>query len=135
MTLTTDDVLGWLPPQPRRAAAGVPIGHGPLADCAAEPVEFARLLQHIERSDIVTHADRWHDTMPSAPAPLDDTSVRWPACGGACAEQARPCPRPRSCWLTVDHEDDGIGVIRGLVWAIGITGAAVAGGLLLASFI
>ena len=126
MTLTTDDVLGWLPPQPRRAAAGVPIGHGLLADHAAEPVEFARLLQHIERD--------WHDTVPTEPVALDDTPGRWPACGGLCAERARPCPRPRSCWLA-DKEDDGIGVIRGLVWAIGITGAAVAGGLLLASFI
>lgn len=129
MTTITDQGGGQIatPPEPRRAAAGVPIGHGLLADHAAEPVEFARLLQHIERD--------WHDTVPTEPAALDDTPGRWPACGGSCAERARPCPRPRSCWLTVDHEDDGIGVIRGLVWAIGITGAAVAGGLLLASFI
>ena len=107
----------------RRTPSGVPIGHGLLADHAAEPVEFARLLHHLEQEHMVTDRDRdreWHDTIPTAPGMLDATTGRWPACGRACAEHALACPRPRSCWLTTsDSVDDGMGTIHGAVWAIG----------------
>lgn len=114
-----------------RSWAGHPIGHGPLADTAAEPIEFTRLLQHIEREHRV---NEWPDTMPTAPAQFDDTPGTWPACGGSCDENARPCPRPRACWLS-ERDDDGIGAIAGLVWAVGITGGAIAAVLLLAGLI
>lgn len=112
-------------------STGVPIGHGPLADHAAKPAEFARLIHHLEHAHLVTHDDQWHDNMPSGPTPLDEHPSAWPTCRGSCAENARPCPRPRACWLTQCHD----GAIRRFIWAIGITGAAIAVGLLLARLI
>ena len=77
-----------------------PYGLGPLAEVAAEPIEFTRLIRHIETGELV-----------------DDTGA-WPACGGACAESARPCPAPRRCWL-VEKRDDGEG--RGaLLWPLAV---------------
>lgn len=86
MTLTTEDMRGWLPQQPRRAPSIHPIGHGPLADAAAEPIEFTRLLQHLEREHLVND---WTDTMPSGPTPLDEHPSAWPERGGSCAKPAR----------------------------------------------
>lgn len=117
-------------PQPMRTPAGVPIGHGPLAAEAAEPVEFARLIHHLEKAYMVTHQDRWYgswqDTIPTAPGALDEHADRWPACGGACAKEGKACPRPRACWQLGDAQDDGLGVIHGLVWARGPTLALAA---------
>ena len=113
----------------RRTPTGVPIGHGLLADHAAEPVEFARLLHHLEQEHMVTDRDcdrEWHDTIPTAPGMLDATTGRWPACGRACAKEGTACPRPRACWHLADAQDDGLGVIHGLVWASGPTLALAA---------
>lgn len=71
----------------QRSTAGHPIGHGPLADTAAEPIEFALLISHLEQEHLVT-----------------------------------------------DDADD-FGCIRGLLFAVGVTAAAVGAALLLAIFI
>lgn len=83
----------------QRSTTGVPIGHGPLAEHAAEPVEFTRLIYHLE------HANQWYDTVPSVPDHLDKGN----------------------------DDDDGMGGIYGLCWAVGITVAALVLALVIAS--
>jgi hypothetical protein len=95
----------------------------------AEPYSFAELC----RRNPGWMGD-FADTIPTAPGHLDDKPTTWPACGGACAERARPCPTPRQCWL-VEREDDGIEVVRGLLWTLGLTAAVAAAGLLVAYLI
>jgi hypothetical protein len=90
------------------------IGHGPLAHAAAgiepqpEPVEFARLVQHLERGD------------------LQQCSA------DACRQGRSPCPTPQACLLGADT-DDGIGMFRGLVVALLVTLAAIGAALLIAA--
>lgn len=94
-----------------------PIGYGRMAETAAEPVEFSRLIQHLEREHLVTE---WHDTIPTAPMTLGEQADCMPACAGACAKEGKACRRPRACWLTTSESaDDGMGAIRGALWAIG----------------
>lgn len=90
------------------------IGHGPLADAAngidtpPEPGAFARLIQHLEAGELA-------------------------ACrADACGQDPSRCPAPDACRLANDDDPEGIGVIRGLVWSIGITLGCIAAAALLA---
>ena len=94
-----------------------------------EPYSFADLLRRNP-----AWAQDFVDTIPTGPADLDDMAGAWPACGGSCLEHGRPCPAPRRCWL-VEREDDGIEVFRGLIWALGLTAAAVAAALTIVYFV
>lgn len=50
--------------------------------------------------------------------------ITLPSCTGACEQGRKACPTPEQC-LIVPREDDGMGVMHGMVWALGITAAAI----------
>jgi hypothetical protein len=52
----------------------------------------------------------------------------------ACGQDPRHCPTPDACLLVNDDDPQGIGVIRGLIWGLGLTFGAIALAALAAAF-
>lgn len=63
-------------------------GHGPLA----EPLEFAKLIQHLERREL-----------------------RFAGCRGDCGQGDRPCTSPGQCYLAPAESATEIGAEPGVV--------------------